>query len=75
MGSGVISRDKTIDKWRGDVYTWCKVHVVEGIDTSMRLSCKVITVTRPFAQIALSTVVRWALLTPPAVILAPADVE
>jgi hypothetical protein len=22
-----------MDKWRDDVYTWCKVHVVEGMDT------------------------------------------
>jgi hypothetical protein len=22
-----------MDKWREDVYTWCKVHVVEGMDT------------------------------------------
>jgi hypothetical protein len=22
-----------VDKWREDVYTWCKVHVVEGMDT------------------------------------------
>jgi hypothetical protein len=22
-----------MDKWREDVYTWCKVHVVEGMYT------------------------------------------
>jgi hypothetical protein len=37
-----------MDKWREDVYTWCKVHVVHGVRRSIT------TVTRIFGDLVLN---------------------